>query len=172
MGVRRLTLLTVQNRGDKDNTLMMEAKKEHSELVKRALAIVRNHPTPLTTAVIEKPDGNLQDAVKETFSVNKPIQLELIVEQVSPCPSGPLMVASDFAMFGRPDDLQAGSTVAAPYVTILDPAKFVSATLADLASYVSAKNQGRQHSWIEDIVDEKIEQLRLCGVEAEIRTVQ
>ena len=58
------------------------------------------------------------------------------------------------------------------WLTILDPAKFVSATLADLASYVAGKNQGRRCSWIEDLLDEKIEQLRLCGVEAEIRTVQ
>jgi hypothetical protein len=43
-------------------------------------------------------------------------------------------------------------------LTIAFPAKFVSATLADLAALVSAKNSGRHH-WIEDMADEKIEQL-------------
>lgn len=81
-----------------------------------------------------------------------PSQLELFVREAASCPAGPVSVNR--------------------WITILDPAKFVAATLADLASYVSAKNQGHHYSWIEGILDEKIEQLRFCGVEAEIRTVQ
>lgn len=118
--------------------------------------------------------GNLSEAVKDVFFINKPCQLELFVKQVSPCPIGPVTVASGSTIFGAPDDMEVPqvSGPPVPYVTILDPAKFVSATLADLARYVAAKNQGRHHSWIENILDEKIEQLRLCGVEAEIRVVQ
>jgi hypothetical protein len=142
------------------------------ELLEKARAVMRRAtPEPVVKQVPAKPmTSNLLDTVKK-FSINRPCRFEIVARQVAPCPVGPVNVTSDFPIFGPPDH-QVRSTIAVPYVTILDPAKFVSATLADLASYVSAKNQGRQHSWIEDIVDEKIEQLRLCGVEAEIRTMQ
>ncbi|HYT58087.1 MAG TPA: hypothetical protein VEQ38_25565 [Verrucomicrobiae bacterium] len=103
---------------------------------------------------------------------------ELIGRQVAPCPIGPVIVASDLPIFGaeylfigdrRIGCRQVRSTIAVPCVTIVDPAKFVPATLAELTSFISAKNSGRHGLWIENIVDEKIEQLRLCGVEAEIR---
>src|SRR5262245_26754763 len=57
------------------------------------------------------------------------------------------------------------------WTTIIDPGKFVENTLSSLASYVAARNTGRKH-WISNLLDEKIEALRACGVEAEIRRLQ
>jgi len=60
----------------------------------------------------------------------------------------------------------------APGVTIVDVQRCIKATLVDLQSYVNAKNAGREHHWVENLVDEKLARLELCGVKAEIRTVQ
>jgi hypothetical protein len=144
---------------------------EKDEEISSGLSLPKNSGKSGKDGNDNQPAGNLLEAVKDIFSINRPCRSELVVRQVAPYPIGPVDVASDSSIFGPPDH-QVRSTIAVPYLTILDPAKFVSATLADLASYVSAKNQGRHHSWIEDIIDERIEQLRLCGVEAEIRTVQ
>jgi hypothetical protein len=57
------------------------------------------------------------------------------------------------------------------WTTIIDPGKFVENTLSSLASYVAARNTGRKH-WISNLLDEEIEALRVCGVEAEIRMLQ
>jgi hypothetical protein len=144
---------------------------EKDEEISSGLSLPKNSGKSGKDGKDNQPAGNLREAIKDIFPTNGPFQFELVIRRVSPCPVGPVEVASDFPILGPPDH-QVGSTVAVPWVTILDPAKFVSSTLADLASYVSAKNQGRHHSWIENIIDEKIEQLRLCGVEAEIRAVQ
>lgn len=59
-----------------------------------------------------------------------------------------------------------------PAITIIDPAKFVSATLVDLNSCVSAINAGRSPLWIQELIDEKIEALRACGVDVDLRKIQ
>ncbi len=58
-----------------------------------------------------------------------------------------------------------------PWITVLDPDRFIDATLGDLAAYVAAKNHGKRH-WIENLLEEKLEQLELCGITAEIVIVQ
>jgi hypothetical protein len=97
-----------------------------------------------------------------------PCQFELIVRQAAPCPVGPVIVGrlgfsdlrSGICFYRRPaDSVSSGQEYhRGANLTIAFPAKFVSATLADLAALVSAKNSGRHH-WIEDMADEKIEQL-------------
>src|SRR5262245_10395746 len=57
------------------------------------------------------------------------------------------------------------------WTTIIDPRKFVENTLSSLASYVAARNTGRKH-WTLNLLDDKIEALRSCGFEAEIRRLQ
>ena len=58
-----------------------------------------------------------------------------------------------------------------PWVTVLDPDRFIDATLGDLAAYVAAKNHDKRH-WVENLLEEKLEQLELCGITAEIVIVQ
>lgn len=58
-----------------------------------------------------------------------------------------------------------------PWITVLDPDRFIDATLGDLAAYVAAKNHGKRH-WVENLLEEKLEQLELCGITAEIVIVQ
>ncbi len=50
--------------------------------------------------------------------------------------------------------------------------KFAERTIGDLLSYISAQNRGASHHWVEQILDEKLERLKLCGVKAEIRKLQ
>jgi hypothetical protein len=54
------------------------------------------------------------------------------------------------------------------WITVVDPGRFIQTTLEDLAAYVGAKNRGSSH-WAEALLDEKLQCLRLCGVNAEIR---
>jgi len=54
---------------------------------------------------------------------------------------------------------------------IIDAGKFIEATLGALAACVAARNSGRTH-WAEDLLEEKISALRLCGVNAAIERVQ
>ena len=58
-----------------------------------------------------------------------------------------------------------------PWLTIVDVEKSIEATLADLRSYVAARNQGQEHHWVERLLDEKFATLRVCGVEAQIRQI-
>jgi hypothetical protein len=57
------------------------------------------------------------------------------------------------------------------WTTIIDVPKYVDSTLSDLATYVAARNKGRIRHWAEDLLDEKLAGLRLCGVLAEIREI-
>jgi len=57
------------------------------------------------------------------------------------------------------------------WTTITDVPKYVDSTLTDLAAYVAARNKGRIRHWAEDLLDEKLAGLRLCGVLAEIREI-
>jgi hypothetical protein len=57
------------------------------------------------------------------------------------------------------------------WTVVTDIPNFVDANLRDLASYVAARNKGRTRHWAEDLLDEKVAGLRLCGVEAEIREI-
>jgi hypothetical protein len=58
-----------------------------------------------------------------------------------------------------------------PWITVVDPDRFIDATLGELATYIAAKNHGSRH-WIEDLLKEKLERLALCGIAVEILTVQ
>ncbi len=68
----------------------------------------------------------------------------------------------------RPENLSQGPITIGPGLRIMDIAKFTQATIQDLVTYVMAKNKGSSH-WVERVLDEKLELLKLCGVKAEIR---
>jgi len=53
--------------------------------------------------------------------------------------------------------------------TVVDPQRFLDTTLADLEAYVAAKNKGSAKHWMENLLEEKLEHLRLCGIEVEIK---
>src|SRR5262245_33195219 len=57
------------------------------------------------------------------------------------------------------------------WTIITNPQKFIETTLADLAAYLVARNQRRSH-WASNLIDEKLEALKVCGIEAEIREIQ
>ena len=59
----------------------------------------------------------------------------------------------------------------APWLLVVDPNRFIEATLADLAVYVAAENKGSRH-WIKDLLEEKLRQLEKCGLKVEIEEVQ
>ena len=72
----------------------------------------------------------------------------------------------------RPEKLPQGPIAVNPGITIMDVAQFIEATIQDLMSYVSAQNRGSARHWLDGVLDEKLEQLALCGVRAEIITIQ
>jgi len=57
-----------------------------------------------------------------------------------------------------------------PFLTVTDTEKFIGAALAELEAYVAAKNRHSRH-WVEQLIDEKLDHLRQCGIEAEIRQI-
>ncbi len=59
----------------------------------------------------------------------------------------------------------------APWLIVRDASRFIEATLADLAVYVAAKNRGGSRHWVERLVEEKVENLAACGIEAGIMEV-
>jgi hypothetical protein len=65
----------------------------------------------------------------------------------------------------------SGSVDLNHWTMIVNPEKFIEDTLSSLASYVMARNLDGGH-WMSDLLDEKIDALKVCGVEAEIREVQ
>ncbi len=69
----------------------------------------------------------------------------------------------------RPEQYSAGPIVIGSGRKIIDVAKFAEVTIKDLVSYIAAKNRGASHHWVERILDEKLEYLKICGVKAEIR---
>ncbi len=71
----------------------------------------------------------------------------------------------------RPEKPPTGPIIVKPGLRIMDVARFTEATIQDLVTYVSAKNRGSS-SWVKKVLDEKLEQLELCGVKAEIGAVQ
>lgn len=71
----------------------------------------------------------------------------------------------------RPRKPPTGPITVKPGLRIMDVARFTEATIQDLVTYVSAKNRGSSH-WVKKVLDEKLELLERCGVEAEIRSVQ
>jgi len=64
-----------------------------------------------------------------------------------------------------------GPVMIAPGNTITDVEAFIASAIRDLLRYVSAENNGSRH-WVRDLLDEKLERLQLCGVKAEIRSIQ
>jgi len=72
----------------------------------------------------------------------------------------------------RPENYPQGPLTVGPGLRIADVAKCAERTIGDLVSYLSAKNRGAAHHWVERILDEKLEYLKICGVKAEIRTLQ
>ncbi len=71
----------------------------------------------------------------------------------------------------RPEKPPTGPITVKPGLRIMDVAKFAEATIRDLLTYVAAKNRGSYH-WVDRVLDEKLEQLELCGVKVEIRSLQ
>ena len=69
----------------------------------------------------------------------------------------------------RPEQYFAGPIVIGSGRKIIDVAKFAEVTIKDLVSYIAAKNRGASYHWVERILDEKLEYLKICGVKTEIR---
>lgn len=59
----------------------------------------------------------------------------------------------------------------APADVVTDPELFIEKALGDLAAWVEAENRGYPH-WAHDLLDEKLERLKLCGVVAMVRRIQ
>jgi len=57
-------------------------------------------------------------------------------------------------------------------VTVVDPGRFVEADLGDLEAYVAAKNKGSAKHLMENLLEEKLEHLGLCGIEVEIKCTE
>ena len=72
----------------------------------------------------------------------------------------------------RPENYPQGPLTVGPGLRIADVAKSAERTIEDLLSYITAQNKGAAHHWVEQILDEKLERLKLCGVKAEIRKLQ
>jgi hypothetical protein len=94
--------------------------------------------------------GASRDHMNEAGGVSSFRRFTLIVNKVEVVPS-PIALTS--------------------WITVVDPPRFVEATVEDLAAYVDDKNRGSSH-WADDLLDEKLQYLRLCGVNAEIRETQ
>ena len=71
----------------------------------------------------------------------------------------------------RPDKYPYASVRLGPASVISDVPKFIDTTLHDLVQYVLAKNARRRH-WAKNLIDEKLNRLSRCGVDAEIRPLQ
>jgi len=71
----------------------------------------------------------------------------------------------------RPEKPPTGPIIVKPGLRIMDVAKFAEATIRDLLTYVAAKNRDSYH-WVDRVLDEKLEYLKLCGITAEIRAIQ
>ena len=93
----------------------------------------------------------LGDVVYEFFSDEPPGWLYLVIKRPEKLPQGPITVK--------------------PGLRIMDVSKFTEGTIQDLITYVSARNGGSSY-WVDKVLDEKLEQLGLCGVKAEIRELQ
>jgi len=76
-----------------------------------------------------------------------------------------------YLVIKRPKTLPQGPITVDPGVRIEDISKFIERTIQDLVTYVADKNRGSYH-WVDRVLDEKLEQLELCGVTAEIRAIQ
>ncbi len=96
-------------------------------------------------------DLTLGDVVYEFFADEPPGWLILVVRRPEKPPTGPITVK--------------------PGLRIMDVARFTEDTIQDLLTHVMAKNRG-SYLWVNRLLDEKLEQLELCGVQAEIRAVQ
>jgi len=55
---------------------------------------------------------------------------------------------------------------------VSDIPKFVEGTINDLMVFLESRNAGRRHHWMDLLIDEKVEQLKLCGVTVEIRALE
>ena len=96
-------------------------------------------------------DLTLGDVVYEFFADEPPGWLYLVIK--------------------RPEKLPQGFITVKPGLRIMDISRFIEGSIQDLVAYVSAKNRGSPH-WGDRVLDEKFEQLELCGVKAEIRELQ
>jgi len=103
-----------------------------------------HHSSPLTG----EETGKVSDETGEEMAT--PGHLELVVVQRSPIPP-PIRIA--------------------PAEVVTNPELFIARSLEDLAVWVEAQNRGAGH-WMENLLDEKIERLRLCGVIVEVRRIQ
>ena len=71
----------------------------------------------------------------------------------------------------RPEKPPTSPITVKPGLRIMDVSMFTESTIQDLVTYVSARNRGSFH-WVNRVLDEKFEQLKRCGVRAEIRAIQ
>ncbi len=76
-----------------------------------------------------------------------------------------------YLVIKRPEKLPQGPITVGPGVRIEDISKCIERTIQDLVFYIVSKNRGSS-IWVERMLDEKLEQLELCGVKAEIRAIQ
>lgn len=119
-----------------------------TEALKQA---IRQHKEEILPLLSQSPALAGSSSPAERNALASPARLDLVVVRSGPIPSGPIALT--------------------PWTKVLDPRRFVECTLADLASYVAAENAGRPH-WAEDLIDEKLDALRACGVIAELRRIQ
>jgi hypothetical protein len=96
-------------------------------------------------------DLSLGDVVCEFFADEPPGWLVLVVK--------------------RPETLSQGPITIEPGLRIMDVARFTESTIQDLVTYISAKNRGSYY-WVDRVLDEKLEHLKLCGITAEITAIQ
>ena len=70
----------------------------------------------------------------------------------------------------RPRKYPAGHIALGRAETVIDVEKFAGVTIKDVIDAVHKKNHGHRHYWGIPLIEEKIEKLRLCGVEVEIQS--
>ena len=70
----------------------------------------------------------------------------------------------------RPEKYPVGPIALGPAETVINVEKFAEITIKDVVLGIDAINRGHLHHWAVSLIDEKIEKLRLCGVEVEIRS--
>ncbi len=98
------------------------------------------------------PSGlSMGDVVHEFFADEPPGWLALVVGRPEKPPKGPINLGSG--------------------LRIVDLDEFIETTVRDLVTFVSARNRGSYH-WVDRVLDEKVGQLELCGVTAEVRAIQ
>ena len=152
----RILIETLQSRGlsislarDK---VRVEALQEPDEDTKTLLLELRTHKEEIKSILAATTNLTL-DHIADTFFIDdeRHLWLYLVIRHPEKLPQGPITVK--------------------PGLRIMDVARFTEATIRDLVTYVAAQNIGSYH-WVGRMLDEKVGQLKRCGVIAEIRAIQ